>query len=74
MPFAGEIKVDEIYFGGRCRGKLGRCAAGKIPVFDLLKRGGKLYARVMADTNDKNPDVYYAGAYCYCVHRYLPLI
>ncbi|HEY5298093.1 MAG TPA: hypothetical protein VIK59_09205, partial [Verrucomicrobiae bacterium] len=31
-PFAGEIEVDESYFGGRRKGKRGRGAAGKVPV------------------------------------------
>ena len=48
-PFAGEIEVDESYFGGRRKGKRGRGAAGKVPVFGLLKRGGKVYAVVIAD-------------------------
>ena len=39
--FGGEIEVDESYFGGNRKGKRGRGAAGKIPVFGLLKRGGK---------------------------------
>ena len=38
----GEFEVDESYFGARrVRGKRGRGAAGKTPVFGLLKRGGK---------------------------------
>ena len=41
---AGEIEVDESYFGGARKGKRGRGAAGKTPVFGLLKRGGKVYA------------------------------
>ena len=41
--FAGEIEVDESYFGGVRKGKRGRGAAGKVPVFGLLKRGGKVY-------------------------------
>ena len=41
--FGGEIEVDKSYFGGRRKGKRGRGAAGKIPVFGLLKRGGKVY-------------------------------
>jgi transposase len=45
----GEIEVDESYFGGRRKGKRGRGAAGKIPVFGLLKRGGKVYTKVIAD-------------------------
>ncbi len=40
---AGEIEVDESYFGGVRKGKRGRGAAGKIPVFGLLKRGGRVY-------------------------------
>ena len=48
-PFAGEIEADESYFGGRRKGKRGRGAAGKVPVFGLLKRGGKVYAVVIAD-------------------------
>ena len=42
-PFSGEIEVDESYFGGVRKGKRGRGAAGKVPVFGLLKRGGKVY-------------------------------
>ena len=37
---AGEIEVDESYFGGARKGKRGRGAGGKIPVFGLLKRDG----------------------------------
>ena len=48
-PFSGEIEVDESYFGGRRKGKRGRGAKGKVPVFGLLKRGGKVYARVIPD-------------------------
>jgi len=52
-PFCGEIEVDESYFGGRRKGKRGRGAAGKIPVFGLLKRGGKVYAKVIPNTQGK---------------------
>ena len=48
-PFSGEVEVDESYFGGRRKGKRGRGAKGKVPVFGLLKRGGKVYARVIPD-------------------------
>ena len=41
-PLSGEIEVDESYFGGRRKGKRGRGAAGKVPVFGILKRGGKV--------------------------------
>ena len=46
-PFSGEIEVDESYFGGRRKGKRGRGAAGKIPVFGLLKRGGKVFTKII---------------------------
>lgn len=43
-PCDGEVEADESYFGGYRKGKRGRGAAGKIPVFGLLKRGGRVYA------------------------------
>ena len=49
----GEIEVDESYFGGHRKGKRGRGAAGKVPVFGLLKRGGKVYAKVIPDVKAK---------------------
>ena len=45
--FSGEIEVDESYFGGKRKGKRGRGAAGKTPVFGLLKRGGKVYTKII---------------------------
>ena len=50
-PFlAGEVEVDESYFGGRRKGKRGRGAAGKVPVFGLLKRGGLVHTVMIQDT------------------------
>ena len=49
--FVGEIEVDESYFGGKRKGKRGRGAAGKIPVFGLLKRGGKVYTKIIPDAS-----------------------
>lgn len=43
----GEIEVSESYFGGHRKGKRGRGATGKVPVFGLLKRGGKVYVIVI---------------------------
>ena len=45
----GEIEVDESYFGGRRKGKRGRGASGKVPVFGLLKRGGRVYTKIIPD-------------------------
>jgi transposase len=36
----GEIELDESYFGGHRKGKRGRGAAGKVPVFGILERKG----------------------------------
>ena len=47
--FDGEIEVDESYFGGHRKGKRGRGSAGKVPVFGLLKRGGKVYTKIIPD-------------------------
>ncbi|QIW09152.1 IS1595 family transposase [Francisella sp. LA112445] len=45
--FTGEIEVDESYFGGTRKGKRGRGAGGKVPVFGLLKRNGKVYTVII---------------------------
>lgn len=39
--FAGEIELDESYFGGVRKSKRGQ-GAGKVPVFGILKRSGKV--------------------------------
>jgi len=44
----GEFELDESYFGAkRVRGKRGRGAAGKTPVFGLLKRSGKVFVTIV---------------------------
>jgi transposase len=50
MAFDGAIEVDESYFGGGRKGKRGRGAAGKVPVFGILKRGGRVYTQVIPNT------------------------
>lgn len=50
MAFDGAIEVDESYFGGRRKGKRGRGAAGKVPVFGILQRGGRVYTQVIPNT------------------------
>jgi len=47
--FSGEIEMDESYFGGRRKGNRGRGAAGKVPVFGILVRGGKVKVEVVGD-------------------------
>lgn len=45
--FDGEVEADESYFGGHRKGRRGRGAGGKIPVFGILKRGGKVYTQMV---------------------------
>ncbi len=49
--WGGEIELDESYFGGRRKGMRGRGAAGKAPVFGLLKRGGRVYTKIIPDAS-----------------------
>ena len=48
--FHGAVELDESYFGGARKGKRGRGAAGKVVVFGILKRGGKVFTKVVSDT------------------------
>ena len=53
-PFAGEIELDESYFGAkRVRGKRGRGAAGKTIVFGIYKRNGKVYTEIVPNCSRK---------------------
>lgn len=46
----GEIEIDESYFGAsRIRVKRGRGAAGKTPVFGVLKREGQVYLQIVSN-------------------------
>ena len=46
--FDGSVELDESCFGGRCKGRLGRGAAGKVVVFfGILKRNGRVYTVVV---------------------------
>jgi transposase len=50
----GEFELDESYFGAkRVRGKRGRGAAGKTPVFGLKKRDGKVYVEIVKGCSRK---------------------
>ena len=53
-PFAGEVEIDESYFGPRrVRGKRGRGAGGKTPVIGLLKRGGKVFTGIVENCSQQ---------------------
>jgi transposase len=51
--FSGEIEVDESYFGGHRKGKRGRGAAGKVAVFGLLKRKGRVYVVIIPNASSQ---------------------
>lgn len=51
--FNGEVEIDESYFGGVRKGKRGRGAAGKVVVFGMLKRHGKVFTVVIQNTKTK---------------------
>ena len=51
---SGEIEVDESYFGARrVRGKRGRGAGKKTPVFGMLKRNGCVYTQIVKHCSAK---------------------
>ena len=51
----GEVEVDESYFGAkRVRGKRGRGAKGKIPVFGILKRNGRVYTKIVKNCGKRD--------------------
>lgn len=45
----GVVEMDESYFGGRRKGKRGRGAAGKVPVFGILERNGVVKVEAIKD-------------------------
>jgi transposase len=47
LLLAGEVELDESYFGGRRKGKRGRGAACKVPVFGILERKGVVQVSIV---------------------------
>jgi transposase len=45
----GEVELDESYFGGRRKGKRGRGAFNKVPVFGILERNGIVKVEAVKD-------------------------
>ncbi len=43
--------MDESHFGGKRKGKRGRGAAGKVAVFGILKRGGRVYTKIIPNAS-----------------------
>jgi len=49
----GEVEADESYFGGKKKGKRGRGAKSKIPVFGILERKGKVKVEIVKDVKSE---------------------
>lgn len=47
----GKAELDEIYMGGRCKGKRGRGAGGKTPAFDMIERNDKALVGAASDVS-----------------------
>jgi transposase len=47
----GEVEMDEAYFGGKRKGKRGRGAGHKIPVFGILERKGVVQVEVLPNVS-----------------------
>jgi len=47
----GIVEMDETYFGGRRKGKRGRGALHKMPVFGILERNGRVFVNVLPDVS-----------------------
>ncbi len=50
----GQIELNESCFGGHRKGKRGRGAAGRVAVFGLLKRQGKIFTVVVENTKQRH--------------------
>ena len=65
-PFAGEVEVDESYFGAkRVRGRRGRGAGGKQIVFGIYKRHGKVFTELVPNCQKKTLQAIIRGAFPY---------
>ena len=50
MKCSKVVELNESYLGGVRKGKCGCATAIRIAVFGILKRGGKVYVKVVPDT------------------------
>jgi hypothetical protein len=50
---SGAVEADESDFGGVRKGTRPRAAAGKVPVFGLLKWGGKVFTAIIPNARSR---------------------
>lgn len=48
---AGEVELDESYFGGYQKGRRGRSVGNKIPVMGILERNGRVRVHMLKDAS-----------------------
>lgn len=48
---SGNVELDEAYFGGKRKGNRGRGAGGKVPVFGILERDGRVSVNIVSDVS-----------------------
>lgn len=48
---SGEIECDESYFGGKRKGQRGRGSLGKVIVFGMLERQGRIFTTIVHDVS-----------------------
>ena len=53
FKLSGIVEVDETYVGGKHRGKRGRGAEGKTPVFGMVEREGEVKTKVVENVKAK---------------------
>ena len=51
--FDGAVELDESYFGEHRKGRRGRSAAGKVVVFGILKRNGRVHTVFVDNTKSE---------------------
>lgn len=61
---SSEIEVDKSYFRGRRKGKRGRGAGGKVPMFGLLKRNGQMHVMIIFSYHSRTNKAAFD-----CLHR-----
>ncbi|MCH7824380.1 MAG: IS1595 family transposase [Acidobacteria bacterium] len=52
-PLSGDVEADEMYHGGYRKGRRGRGAAGKTPVFGMVQRQGHVVAMTVPNVRAK---------------------
>ena len=71
----GEFELNESYFGAyRVRGKRGRGATGKTPVFGLLKRNGKVFVIIVTNCSREELIPIIQGKILEGSTRFIPMV